>query len=79
MGLASFMPRRAWVVVLALGTVAILSLLVPYDVVAGVIDVSFGVFFVAVSAVQLFTALGIGAVVYRHRTREEDRSEWKYD
>jgi hypothetical protein len=78
MGLASFLPTQAWALVLALATVAIASLLVPYDLVAGL--VTFRVFFGLVSGVQLVTALGIGAVVYRYRHRDdEDESEWRYE
>ena len=79
MGLLSFLPRTAWGLVIGLGLVAIVSLLIPYDLVADAL--SFNLFFALVSAIQLLTALAIGAVVYRfrHTDNEASESEWKYE
>jgi hypothetical protein len=79
MGLASYLPKRAWALVLVLGGFAIGSLLVPYDVVGTLTGLSFEAFFVAVSTVQLATALGIGAVVVYYRRDEAETSEWRYE
>ena len=78
MGLLSFLPRGAWVLVIGLGLVAIVSLMIPYDLVAGVL--SFNLFFALVSAIQLLTALAIGGVVYRYRhtVENETESEWRF-
>jgi len=79
MGLASYLPKRAWAFVLLLGGFAIGSLLVPYDVVGAPAGLSFETFFVVVSAVQLTTALGIGATVVYYRRDEAETSEWRYE
>mgnify|MGYP007116959591 FL=1 len=78
MGLLSFLPRGAWVLVIGLGLVAIVSLMIPYDLVAGVL--SFNLFFALVRAIQLLTALAIGGVVYRYRHtgENETESEWRF-
>jgi hypothetical protein len=79
MGLASYLPRKAWALVFALGGIAIGSLLVPYDIIGNGIGLSFEIFFILVSGIQLITALGIGAVVVRYRGQnEQDVSEWRY-
>lgn len=79
MGLASYLPKRAWALVLLLGCLAIGSLLVPYDMVGAPVGLSFEAFFVVVSAVQLTTALGIGATVVYYRRDEAETSEWRYE
>ena len=78
MGLLSFLPRPAWVLVIGLGLVAIVSLLIPYELVAATL--SFNLFFALISAIQLLTALAIGAVVYRYRHTggDESESEWRF-
>jgi 4-amino-4-deoxy-L-arabinose transferase-like glycosyltransferase len=79
MGLASYLPKKAWALVLALGVIAVGSLLVPYELIGDAIGLSFELFFILVSGIQLATALGIGAVVVRYRGRnEQEVSEWRY-
>lgn len=77
-GLADYLPRRGWAIVLTLLAVAALSLVVPSALGPPGGD-SFIQFFWIVSGVQLATALGITATVLHYRDPDREASEWKYE
>lgn len=85
-GLLDALPRRGWALVLVCSVVAAVSLLIPPSLVTDR-GVSFGVFFVAVTALQGAMALGIVAVVWYYRgglgdaadAVEDDDDEWQYE
>jgi len=79
-GLSSYLPRGAWVAVVALAAVAMGSLLVPPSVGAS-LGLSFRPFFWFVAGVQLGCAVGIGGIVVYYRRPPEKRDggeEWRH-
>jgi len=77
-GLASYLPRRGWAVVLTLLFVAAASLIVP-AVLGPPAGELFVPFFWVVSGVQLLTAFGIGATILYYRDPNRETTPWKYD
>ena len=77
-GLADYLPRRGWAIVLTLLLVAAVSLILP-SIVGPPGGDAFIPFFWVVSGVQLVTACGIAATVVHYRDPNQERSEWKYD
>ncbi|MFB6193469.1 MAG: hypothetical protein ABEI75_00255 [Halobaculum sp.] len=77
-GLADYLPRRGWAIVLTLLFVAVVSLVVP-SAVGPPRGEAFVPFFWIVSGIQLVTALGIAGTVVHYRDPDREPSEWKYD
>ncbi len=77
-GLASYLPRRGWAIVLTLLFVAAATLIVP-SALGPPSGQLFVPFFWIVSGVQLLTAVGIGATILYYRDPDRESTQWKYD
>lgn len=77
-GLADFLPRHAWLVVLGLGAVAGGAFFVPPSMGAAV-GLAGPTFLLALALVELLAAVGIAAVVVYYRADPDADDEWRFD
>ncbi|MFC7134581.1 MULTISPECIES: hypothetical protein [Salinibaculum] len=74
------LPKHAWAATGLLAVIAGAVFFVPVSV-GTALGLSFEQFFLAMGAIELTSAIGIGAIVVHYRTTEteESESEWRFD
>lgn len=77
-GLADYLPRHAWLIVIGLGAVAGAVFFIPPSVAAAV-GLMGPAFLLAVAVVELLAAVGIAAVVVYYRADPDADNEWRFD
>lgn len=76
--LSERLPRHAWAAAGLLALIAAAVFFVPPSLGAA-LGFSFQEFFVAMGAIELTAAIGIGAIVVHYRTTDVEESEWRFD
>ena len=72
-------PRKFWLLLVVALMVSWITFFIPYDLVNKLTGVSFPIFFILVSLVELICATTIAYLFMKYRQSEEKRnSKWKY-
>jgi NADH:ubiquinone oxidoreductase subunit K len=72
------LPWYAWVTACILAVVAGAVFFIPPSL-ATTLGLSFEQFLIAISAIELTSAIGIGAIVVHYRTTDYEEPEYKFD
>jgi NADH:ubiquinone oxidoreductase subunit K len=72
------LPWYAWVAASTLAAIACVVFFVPPSV-GEAFGLSFGQFILAMGAIELCSAIGIGAIVVHYRTTEYEESEYRFN